>query len=352
MKPQFIHQYKSYNYRKVFIIGLLLIITLISTQVSLLLGSFEVSFENIKEFWLAREESAVYQVIVKIRLPRIMAALLMGAALSVSGVVSQSLLRNPLASPFTLGISSSAAFGAAFAIMFLGAGNTYSSSADDVVIDNHYVMGISAFLWSLVSISIIILLSRIRQASPQIIILTGVVLNSLFGAGISALQYFANDVQLASIVFWTFGDLGRASWDDISLVAIVFLPIFLFFIYKSWSFNALKAGDDYARSLGINPERLRLTGMVMASLITALTVAFYGVIGFVGLVVPHIVRRIIGNHEAFLMPASAVFGGLLLVVADTFARTIISPVILPVGIVTSFLGAPLFIFLLIKGYSK
>ena len=173
-------------------------------------------------------------------------------------------------------------------------------------------------------------------------------LSSLFGAGISALQYFANDVQLANIVFWSFGDMGRATWKDILLVTICFLLGLAYFIKKSWSYNSLKTGDDYAKSLGINPEKIRIEGMVIASLMTAITVAFYGMIGFVGLIGPHIMRRIIGNNEVFLIPASAVFGALLLLLADTFARTIISPIILPVGIVTSFLGAPLFIYLLIK----
>ena len=351
MKPDLLKDYKKFNRRRILIIILLLILVFITIQFAMLMGSFEVNFTNIRDFW-TDEESMVHQVITRIRLPRIVAAILTGSVLSVSGAVSQSLMRNPLASPFTLGISSSAAFGAAFAIIFLGAGDTNSSAADAVIINNQYIVGISAFAWSLVSIAVIVFLSRMRNSSPQIIILSGVVLSSLFGAGISAMQYFANDVQLASIMFWSFGDMGRASWDDISLVGICFAFALFYFIKKSWSYNSLKTGDEYAKSLGVNPERLRLTGMVVACLITALTVAFYGMIGFVGLLGPHIMRRIIGNHEAYLIPASAVFGSLLLLVADTFARTIISPVILPVGIVTSFLGAPLFIFLLIKGQQK
>lgn len=352
MKQQFVKDYKKYNKRRVLIILGLVLATFLVVQVAMLLGSFEVTWQNLKEFWTGDDESVVSQVITRIRLPRIVAAIISGTALAISGAISQSLLRNPLASPFTLGISSSAAFGAAFAIMFLGAGDTFSSASDAVVIENHYIVGASAFVWSLVSILIIVLLSRIRQASPQVIILSGVILSSLFSAGISALQFFANDVQLASIMFWSFGDLGRASWDDIILISIFLVPALLYFLKNSWSYNSLKTGDDYAKSLGVNPERIRLIGMVVASLITALTVAFYGVIGFIGLVVPHIMRRIIGNHEAYLIPASAVFGSLLLLLADTFARTIISPIILPVGIITSFIGAPLFIFLLIKGYGK
>ncbi|MFD1615286.1 FecCD family ABC transporter permease [Gelatiniphilus marinus] len=352
MKQQFVKDYKKYNRKRILIILGLVLITFFVVQIAMLLGSFEVTWENLKEFWTGDEDSVTSQVITRIRLPRIIAAIITGTALAVSGAVSQSLLRNPLASPFTLGISSSAAFGAAFAIMFLGAGSTFSSAADAVIIDNQYIVAASAFIWSLASIAVIVLLSRIRQANPEVIILSGVILSSLFSAGISALQFFANDVQLASIMFWSFGDLGRASWDDIVLILIFLIPALLYFLKNSWSYNSLKTGDDYAKSLGVNPERIRLVGMVVASLITAFTVAFYGIIGFIGLVVPHIMRRIIGNHEAYLIPASAIFGSLLLLLADTFARTIISPVILPVGIITSFIGAPLFIFLLIKGYGK
>lgn len=352
MEQQFIKDYKKYNKKRIFIILGLVVITFLVVQIAMLLGSFEITWENLKEFWTSDEDSVTSQVITRIRLPRIIAAIITGTALAVSGAVSQSLLRNPLASPFTLGISSSAAFGAAFAIMFLGAGSTFSSAADAVIIDNQYIVAASAFIWSLVSIAVIVLLSRIRQANPEVIILSGVILSSLFSAGISALQFFANDVQLASIMFWSFGDLGRASWDDITLILVFLIPALLYFLKNSWSYNSLKTGDDYAKSLGVNPERIRLTGMVIASLITAFTVAFYGIIGFIGLVVPHIMRRIIGNHKAYLIPASAIFGSLLLLLADTFARTIISPVILPVGIITSFIGASLFIFLLIRGYGK
>lgn len=336
---KFLHQYKNYNKRRLIIIFALLVSLFICTQITMFVGAFDINSKNIKDFWTSG--SSVNKIIINIRLPRIIAAILTGAVLSVSGTVSQSLMRNPLASPFTLGISSSAAFGAAFAILFL--------------VDNlesfpygQYIIGISAFLWSLVSILFIIFLSKMKNFNPQTIILSGVVFSSLFGAGISAMQYFANDVQLSNMIFWSFGDMGRASWNDIFLVSVFFCFGFIFFIKKSWSYNLLKTGDDYAKSLGLNPEKIRLQGMIIASLITALTVAFYGMIGFVGLLGPHIMRRIIGNNELFLIPSSAIFGALLLLLADTFSRTIISPVILPVGIITSFLGAPLFIYLLIK----
>ena len=328
MEKQFLKEYQSLNRKKIFIILGLGILLLLGIHIAMFIGAFDINLNNIKDFW-TDENSTVNKVITRIRLPRIFASVLTGAVLSVSGVVSQSLMRNPLASPFTLGISSSAAF--------VDSGNV-----------GQYLIAFSSFVWSMVSISLIIFLSKLKNSNPQTIILSGVVLSSLFGAGISALQYFANDVQLANIVFWSFGDMGRATWKDVLLVTICFLLGLAYFIKKSWSYNSLKTGDDYAKSLGINPEKIRIEGMVIASLMTAITVAFYGMIGFVGLIGPHIMRRIIGNNEVFLIPASAVFGALLLLLADTFARTIISPIILPVGIVTSFLGAPLFIYLLIK----
>lgn len=340
MKKDFVKEYKTYNKRRLIIIFALLILLVISMQLAVFVGAFDITLQNIKEFW-TDSTSAIHKVIMRIRLPRIIAAVLTGAVLSVSGVVSQSLMRNPLASPFTLGISGSAAFGAAFAILFL-------VDNKGIEVYHQYIIGISAFIWSLISVVLIIFLSRMKNFSSQTIILSGVVLSSLFGAGISAMQYFANDVQLANMVFWTFGDMGRAKWEDIVLVLVCFIGGFIFFMKKSWSYNLLKTGDDYAKSLGIKPEKIRIQGMVIASLITAITVAFYGMIGFVGLLGPHIMRRVVGNNEIYLIPASAIFGALLLLLADTVSRTIISPIILPVGIVTSFLGAPLFIYLLIK----
>lgn len=315
-------------------------------------GAIDISLNDLSNVWTGKIDPGIWYVIVKIRLPRVLGAIISGLALSVSSCVFQSLLRNPLASPFTLGVSGAAAFGAAFAIVVLGAGSSYEGSNDMASITNPTIVTSSAFLFSLASILVILMLSKYRGATPEIIILSGIIISSLFSAGISAIQYFANNLQLASIVFWTFGDLGRATWTDLLILTILIIPALLFFIWKSWNYKSLQAGDEYAKSLGINPIATRLTGMIFASLITASVVSFYGIIAFVGLVVPHIVRRMIGGDELFLVPASALFGGLFLLLSDTLARTLISPVVLPVGILTSFLGAPLFLFLLIKGIGK
>lgn len=352
MPEKLIHNYKKHTKKRwLFILGTFSALIILA-HFAILSGAMNISLHDLLNVWTGKIDDAIWQVILKIRLPRILGAIISGVALSVSGCVIQSLLRNPLASPFTLGISGASAFGAAFAIVVLGAGSSYVGSNDMASITNPYLVTGSAFLWSLASIFVILMLSKYRGATPEIIILSGIIISSLFGAGISAMQYFSDNVQLASIVFWTFGDLGRAACDDLLILTILIIPALLFFLWKSWNYKSLQAGDEYAKSLGINPLTTRLTGMIIASLITASVVSFYGIIAFVGLLVPHIVRRIIGGDELFLIPASALFGGLFLLLSDTLARIIISPVVLPVGILTSFLGAPLFLFLLIKGIGK
>jgi iron complex transport system permease protein len=345
-------KYKKLAGRRLVIMLLIFLLSILVGLFSMILGSAEIDLNQLLNFFSGNADKFTSQIILQIRLPRIIAAFISGLALAISGTVVQSILRNPLASPFTLGISSAAAFGAAFAIVVLGAGISYSGSDDLAVVTNPYILTISAFAWSLVSVVIIVLLSRFKGARPEIIILSGIIISSLFGAGISAIQYFADEIQLASIVFWTFGDLGRASWQNILILAVIMTFVIFYFIKNSWNYKALQSGDEYATSLGINVLRTRLIAMLVAALATAVVVSFYGIIAFVGLVVPHIVRRVIGGDEIFLIPASALFGGLFLLLSDTFARLIISPVVLPVGILTSFLGAPLFLFLLIRGIGK
>jgi iron complex transport system permease protein len=286
---------------------------------------------------------------MQIRLPRVLAGIVSGIALSVSGVVMQSVLRNPLGSPFTLGISNAAAFGAAFAVIIFGAGSMNSSSNDAVLIANPYVVTLSAFFWSLIACFLILLVARHRGATPENMILTGIIASSLFTALTAAIQYLADDVQLAAIVFWTFGDLSKGGWRELMIQVIILLPVMIYFYRNRWNYNALDAGDETARSLGVNIGRLRLTAMILASLATATVVSFYGIIAFVGLVVPHMVRRVIGSDERFLIPGAALAGAAFMVGCDIVARTLISPMVLPVGILTSVIGAPLFILLLVKG---
>jgi iron complex transport system permease protein len=181
-------------------------------------------------------------------------------------------------------------------------------------------------------------------------ILVGVALAALFTAGTTFLQYFSSAEQVAAIVFWTFGDVGRASWRDLTVIVAVVLPCIAYFSFRRWDYNALDSGDETAGSLGINVGRERTVTMFLSSLITAVVVSFLGIIGFVGLVSLHMVRRIVGDDMRYLFPGSCIAGGILLLAADTVARIIIAPAVLPVGVLTAFLGAPLFLYLLIRGY--
>ncbi|GAB6138630.1 iron ABC transporter permease [Halanaerobaculum tunisiense] len=345
-KKEIINDYQTYSNHKL-LLGMIILVSLVGVIIySIAVGAVKIPLSQVISILAGQNIAKFTTIIWNIRLPRVLTAIIAGMGLSISGATMQSILKNPLGSPYTLGISQAAAFGAAFSIVVLGAG---SSSADAVVLNSPYLTTISAFVAGLVSTGVIIALTKYKNATSETMILTGVALGSLFTAGTTALQYFASDVEIASIVFWTFGDVGRTTWNNLVLMLVAVIPASIYFVYHSWDYNALDSGTETAKSLGVDVERVRLIGMVLSSLVTALLVSFVGIIGFVGLVAPHIVRKLIGGEERFLIPFSGLVGGLLLLISDTVARTIIAPIVLPVGILTSFLGAPLFIYLVLKG---
>ena len=289
-------------------------------------------------------------IILNIRLPQAFTAVLAGAGLAAAGAAMQSVLRNPLGSPFTLGMSNAAAFGAAFAVMILGTGAM--ASAGGLALGSYYITALAAFICCLLGAFAIIGVSRLRGASPEVMVLTGIAIGSLFTAGTMFLQYFADDVQLAAMVFWTFGDLSRASWREIGFLGVLVPAGCGYFMLNRWNYNAIDSGDETAQGLGVKVDRVRVAGMMAASLLTAAVVAVLGVIGFVGLVCPHIVRRVIGDDHRFLMPGSCLAGASLLLASDTAARLAMPPHALPVAVLTAFMGAPVFIFLIIRGYRR
>ncbi|MFW6013775.1 MAG: FecCD family ABC transporter permease [Nanoarchaeota archaeon] len=349
-----IEQYKKHQLKRKFFIFLIVSLIIGTSFFALTVGASDISLNDVVALINNEAEDNVKNIIVDIRIPRTLAALLGGMALAVAGAAMQSILRNPLGSPFTLGLSHAAAFGAAFAVIFLGAGSMHSDFSDAVLLNNANLVTLSAFLCSLISVSVILLIAKYREATPETMVLAGIILGSLFTAGMNALQYIADDVELAAIVFWTFGDVGKAVWNDLPILAGIIIPAVIYFIWRARSYNALDAGDETAKSLGVCVNRLRIEGMLIASLASAVVVSFFGIIAFIGLVVPHIVRKIIGGEEFYLLITSALFGAFFLLLADTVARTIIAPIVVPVGILTSFIGAPLFLYLLLyrskRGY--
>lgn len=338
--------------RKSLIILGLALLTLALAVIAINAGAANTNPLQVLRVLLHLETGTPSIVIWNIRLPRVIAGIVAGAGLAVAGCVMQTCLRNPLASPSTLGISSAAAFGANLAIVFFGAGAIHSNTHDAVFISNPYSVTVFAFIFSMIAMILILLLARTRGFSPESVVLAGVAFGSLFSAGSTLVQYFAEDVQVAAMVFWTFGDLGRISWQEVGILTALILGVFLFFQFRRWDYNALDSGEDTAKGLGVNVEQIRFRSMLAASLITAVAVSFMGIIGFIGLIAPQMMRRVLGVDHRFLIPASAVTGAALLLFSDTLARTMISPVVLPVGAITSFFGAPLFLFLLAKGYSR
>lgn len=342
-------EYNAYVSRKIlFLLGLCLL-TAGFLILAVAMGAVKVPTGQVVRSLLGQAVGERYQIIIHdIRLPHALAALVAGAGLAAAGAAMQSILRNPLGSPFTLGLTQAGAFGAAFAVMILGTGTMQSTQVGAITIANPYVTTLAAFGACLATSLIIIAIAKMRGASPETLVLSGVALGSLFSAGTMFLQYFADDVQLAAIVFWSFGDVGRAGWREVGLMtAAVGLGV-VFFVANRWNYNAIDAGDETAQSLGVNVDRVRLAGMTMASLITAFIVSFLGVIGFVGLICPHMVRRLIGDDHRFVLPASCLTGAILLLTADTLARVMFAPHVLPVAVFTALLGAPTFIYLLIR----
>ena len=284
-------------------------------------------------------------------LPRIVSALLAGVALGAAGAVMQCVLRNPLGSPYTLGISNAAAFGASIGIVLFGGGVIVGQSSAFVQIDNPYIVTASAFMWSMIATAIIIVLVKVTKVSPETMVLAGVALSSIFSAGISLLQYIFNEYALSTIVFWQFGSMGKASWEELGLIFVVCIVASLYFMYNRLDYNALDAGDDVASSLGVNVNRTRILTLVLAALVTSIVVSFMGIIAFIGLLGPHIVRRFVGNDHRYLIPGSMLMGAIILLVSDCIGQNI-ADFTIPVGIITSFLGGPLFLYLLIRGYRK
>ncbi|ADE36121.1 FecCD family ABC transporter permease [Methanohalophilus mahii] len=339
-------EYRSYIGKKISFILISIFLTGGIFLYSLSVGNAELAITDIIRTILGIPTELTHSksVIWNLRIPRAIAAIIAGIALSISGVVLQSILRNPLGSPYTLGISHAAAFGATLSIL-AGTRNWLP------MLDIPYMTTLSAFAFSLISTLTILAIAKYKNATPEVLILVGVALSSLLTAATMLLQFFADDSELPEIVFWTFGDLGRAYWESIYIMGFITLLSSAYFLYNRWNYNAIDAGDEVARGLGVNVDRVRLIGMLVASLATAAAVSFLGIIGFVGLVCPHIARRFVGDDQRFLIPSACIVGAVLLLASDVAARLIIAPYVLPVGIITAFMGAPLFLYLLIRGYS-
>lgn len=283
-------------------------------------------------------------VITQIRLPRLLLGAAVGAALAASGAVMQGLFRNPLADPGLIGVSSGAGFAAALAIV-LG-GTLLPESVNKLPFE---ILPIAAFVGALMATFLLYMVaSRGGRTSMAIMLLAGIAFAALAGAGTGLLSYISDDRQLRDLTFWSMGSLGGATWSKVSVVVPMVLPTLIGIPFLAHGLNAMALGEAEAYHLGVNVNRLKVAAILLVSIAVGAAVACSGLIGFVGIIVPHVLRLAVGANYRFLLPASALLGAALLVGADICARTIVSPSELPIGIIMATIGAPFFIWLLLR----
>ncbi|MER9962758.1 iron ABC transporter permease [Mesorhizobium sp. M0045] len=278
-------------------------------------------------------------VLWDIRMPVALMAIVVGAALAVAGAQMQTILNNPLASPFTLGISAAASFGAALALAF---GVRLVPAAVE------YVVPINAFVMAMLAAFLIHVLSVKRGVSAETIVLLGIALVFTFNALLALVQFFASAEALQAVVFWTMGSLTKATWPKLAVTTFILLAVLPIFARRVWALTALRLGEDKAASFGVKVGRLRLETLILVSLLAAIPVAFVGTIGFIGLVGPHIARMVIGEDQRFFLPASALAGALILSASSVVSKSLIPGTVFPIGIVTSLIGIPFFISLILS----
>jgi iron complex transport system permease protein len=279
-------------------------------------------------------------IVLDLRLPRIILAIIAGAGLAASGAVMQGVLRNPLVSSYILGISAAAGFGAALSIVFqVGILAQFSN----------YVTVVNAFFFSFLAMLLVLGIARIRGITSETVILAGVAVGFLFSAMLSLIQFIAPEHEaVRAVVFWLLGSFQKASWDSVLITIPVIVVSILLMMRQAWDLNVMSLGEDVATSLGVNSRRVLLVSMILGTLATSTIISFTGVIGFICLISPHLARMIIGSDHRFLLPCCTVIGACLLLASDTVARTVMPPVEFPVGIITSLLGVPFFIYILLS----
>jgi iron complex transport system permease protein len=280
-----------------------------------------------------------FVIVWLMRLPIAAMALAVGASLGVAGAEMQTILDNPLASPYTLGISSAASFGAALAIV---------AGKELIPVSQVLVVPVNAFIFALISSLLVYAVAKTKRGASHTIILAGVAFSFLFTSLLSFLQFMAKEDEMQAIVFWMFGSLEAATWTKVGIVALVLFISLPFLFGDAWKLTALKFGDSKAKSMGLNVGWLKLKVLIIISVMTAVSVCFTGTIGFLGLVAPHIARSFVGEDQRFLVPCSAIFGAIMLSFASIVSKTIISGTIFPVGITTSLIGIPFLLAIILK----
>ena len=330
--------------KEIISIVLLVFLPIILFFASFLMGRYPVSPVDVVKTILSpifpqlTVSSTINTIVWQIRLPRILAALLVGASLSMAGTAFQGIFKNPLVSSDLLGVSNGAGFGAALAILFSGSG---------------IIIQIFAFIFGIISVSITYLISKAYRAGGiLILILSGVAISAFFNSLISAIKFVADpEDKLPEIVYWLMGSLASITMDEIIMIIIPLFIGFIILYLLRWQMNILAMGDEEAQSLGLNPSRVRLIIIAACTLLTSAAVSISGIIGWIGMIIPHMARIVVGPDNKILIPASLSLGASFLLLIDNISRVVIS-IEIPIGILTSIIGVPLFLYLLRRGYSE
>ena len=283
----------------------------------------------------AKEEVIIWDL----RLPVAMMAIAVGAMLGVAGAEMQTILNNPLADPFTLGLSSAASFGAAVAIVL---GWSIVPGVGGLIVT------VNAFVFAAAASMGLFLFTKLRGVTPEAMILVGIAMLFTFNALLAFLQYGASELQLAQLIFWQMGSLARATWVKVAICTVVLGLVMAWFIHRSWALTALRMGEDKAAALGVNVTGLRIAVLAGVSLLSAVAVSFVGAIAFVGLVGPHIARIIVGEDQRGFLPLSALAGALILSGTSIASKAITPGIVYPIGMITSLIGIPFFISLILS----
>lgn len=332
--------FRRLGLRRLGMMWLLLVALMISLLLDLQAGPANLSIAQIVQgLWEPQSLELRYRtILLDVRLPDALIALAVGAALGLSGIETQTVLNNPLASPYTLGVSAFAAFGASIAIVFMPVGTGLLQT---------FMLPLMALLLALLCGGLVLLFSRFMAGARESVVLFGMALFFLGEALTSAMQYVAPSEAIDQIVFWTIGDLTKAGWLEVGIVTLCFVLVFPFSMRHVWVMTLLRAGEDQVRSLGLDMNRIRLWVLLRVSILCAFAVCFVGAIGFVGLIGPHIARMLLGEDHRYLVPGAALCGALILSLASFLSKALLEGVVIPVGIITSLVGVPIFLALII-----
>lgn len=338
-------QYRALTRRKLLILALMTAALALSFAVDLAWGPAAYGLDQVGLALIdpGAVSDQIRTVVWDIRLPVAVMAIVVGAALSVAGAQMQTILANPLASPFTLGISAAASLGAALAIV---------TSVPLLPVAAGLLVPVNAFVMALVATLFIHFISQARGVNVQTVVLLGIALVFTFNALLAFLQFLASEQALSTVVFWTMGSLTKATWPKIWITLAVLLVALPLFARNAWALTAIRLGEDKAASFGVNVRYIRLETMLIISVLASVPVSFVGTIGFVGLVGPHIARMILGEDQRFFLPGTVLAGALLLSVTSIVSKSLIPGVVLPIGIITALVGVPFFFSLIVTTMRK